>query len=69
MSEKLNSFYSQLAEIHKEHFSAWRAGQLFFNFTEWLLLVKNKSYFVLAEEDLLTYLQEYADSWKGKWRK
>lgn len=37
---RLNSFYEELKNIHKEYFLDWRAGQLCSNFFGWLSEVK-----------------------------
>lgn len=66
--DRLDPFYDEVKRIHKQYFPDWRFGQLCSNFFGWLYEVKKKDLFFPEEEQMLKYLQEYADGnskWKG----
>lgn len=65
--ERLDKFYDELKQIHKEYFSDWRFGQLCSNFFGWLASNKKIDLFFPEEEEMIKYIREYANShsvWK-----
>lgn len=57
--EKLDSFYTQLCEIHKKSFPDWRFGQLCSNFFGWLASKKKMDLFFPEEDEMIEYIKEY----------
>lgn len=57
--ERLDKFYLQLCEIHKNSFPDWRFGQLCSNFFGWLVSEKKMDLFFPEEDQMITYLKEY----------
>lgn len=55
---RLYNFYNELQRIHMKYPDV-RFGQLFSNFTKWLLYVKNKDIFYIEEDELLKLFKEY----------
>jgi len=58
-SNRLDNFYTELAQIHKEYFPSWRFGQLCSNFFGWLASTKHIDLFFPEEDKMLEYLHEY----------
>ena len=58
--ERLDVFYNQLKEIHKEYFQDWRFGQLCSNFFSWLASEKKVDLFFPEEEQMIKYIREFA---------
>jgi hypothetical protein len=56
---RLDSFYTELCQIHKECFPDWRFGQLCSNFFGWLASTKQVDLFFPEESRMLEYLHEY----------
>lgn len=56
---RLDSFYEELKNIHKEYLPDWRYGQLCSNFFGWLSEVKGIDPFFPEEPRMLEYLKEY----------
>ena len=56
---RLDKFYTELCQIHKEHFPDWRFGQLCSNFFGWLASTKQVDLFFPEEGKMLEYLKEY----------
>jgi hypothetical protein len=56
---RLDSFYEELKNIHKEYFPDWRYGQLCSNFFGWLVGTKGVDLFFPEEPRMLEYLREY----------
>lgn len=63
--EKLDSFYSQLCEIHKKSFPDMREAQYMLNLLGWINSNKRDSFFIESEE-FIKYAKEYANS-NSKW--
>ena len=66
-TERLDVFYDELKQIHKEYFPCWRFGQLCNNFFGWLANNKKIDLFFPEEERMIKYIREYANShsvWK-----
>ena len=57
--ERLDSFYNELATIHKRSFPDWRFGQFVHNVTMWLSLNKGVDVFFPEEEKMLGYIREF----------
>lgn len=57
---RLDKFYEELRDIHKEYFPDWRFGQLCSNFFGWVWANKKIDPFFPEEEDMIEYLKEYA---------
>ena len=58
--ERLDVFYNQLKEIHKEYFQDWRFGQLCSNFFSWLASEKKVDLFFPEEDQMIKYIREFA---------
>lgn len=65
--ERLDKFYDELKQIHKEYFPDWRFGQLCSNFFGWLTSNKKIDLFFPEEKEMIKHIREYANShsvWK-----
>lgn len=51
---RLDGFYEELKQIHKENFPDWRFGQFIMNFLSW-----NGDPFYLEEDRFITRIKEY----------
>ena len=60
--EHLDSFYSELTEIHKRSFPYFRFGQFMYNFSNWLQYEKKLDMFFAKEDKMLKYIKEYANT-------
>ena len=58
--ERLNDFYDEIKQIHKECFPDWRFGQMCSNFFGWLASEKKIDLFFPEEDKMLDYFKEYA---------
>lgn len=58
---RLDKFYDEMKEIHKNSFPDWRFGQLISNFFGWLYSVKGRDTFFPEEEDMIEFFREYAN--------
>ena len=56
---RLNNFYAELCQIHKEYFPDWRFGQLCSNFFGWLMQEHQVDLFFPEEDKMLKYFREY----------
>ncbi len=59
--DRLDSFYDELKNLHKNTFPDWRFGQLMSNFFGWLWSNKGIDCFFPEENRMLEYLKEYVD--------
>jgi len=59
-AERLDKFYDELKEIHKNTFRDWRFGQFCSNFFGWLWSTKKKDLFFPEEDEMIKYIREYA---------
>lgn len=69
-SEKIDAFYEEFRHIHRMSFPTERAGQVIFNFTDWLKHAKGMDIFFLEEDKLLEHFKEYANAcslWYRGW--
>lgn len=67
---RLDSFYTELCQIHKKYFPDWRFGQLCSNFFGWLASTKQVDLFFPEENRMLEYLHEYCQqSNVSPWKK
>lgn len=57
---RLDSFYSEMARVHKKKFPDWRFGQLCSNFFGWLHHEKGVDLFFPEENRMIEYFKEYA---------
>lgn len=64
--QRLDDFYSQLCEIHKEHFQDWRFGQFCSNFFGWLAYERKIDIFFPEENQMIQYIKEYVETFKGE---
>lgn len=62
--DRLDSFYDELKNLHKNTFPDWRFGQLISNFFGWLWGNKNVDCFFPEENKMLEYLKEYVNCCK-----
>lgn len=60
-SDRLNKFYKEFKDIHKEYFPDWRFGQLTSNFFGWMYTEKKMDCFFPEENEIMRYLREYAN--------
>ena len=58
---RLDNFYEQMKQIHKENFPDWRFGQLIMNFLYWL----GQDPFYMEEGRFIEKLNEYVASLKN----
>ena len=65
---RLDNFYTELCQIHKEYFPDWRFGQLCSNFFGWLM-AKGVDLFFPEEDKMLEYLHEYCKGNNSPWKK
>jgi hypothetical protein len=66
---RLDNFYTELCQIHKEYFPDWRFGQLCSNFFGWLASAKQTDLFFPEESRMLEYLHEYCEGNVSPWKK
>ena len=57
--KRLDKFYKELAELHKEYIPDWRFGQFCSNFFGWLVSEKEIDLFFPEEEQMMEYIKEY----------
>lgn len=57
---RLDGFYEQVRDIHKQYFPDWRFGQLCNNFFGWIATTKNRDIFFPEEDKMIEYLKEFA---------
>jgi len=62
---RLDDFYEEFKNIHKENFPDWRFGQLISNFFGWIASAKERDIFFPEEEEMLKLFHEYVDSLKN----
>lgn len=60
--ERLDSFYSELCEIHKKSFPDMRFGQFMLNALGWINSTKKIDPFFPKENMMMELLKEYANS-------
>lgn len=58
---RLDSFYEELKNIHKEYFSDWRFMQFMCNFSRWLMNECMSDGFYLEEKKALERIREFAE--------
>ena len=58
---RLDNFYEQMKQIHKENFPDWRFGQFLMNFLSWY----GRDPFYLEEDKFIEKLNEYVASLKN----
>ena len=63
---RLDNFYTELCQIHKEYFPDWRFGQLCSNFFGWLMQEKGVDLFFPEENKMINYIIEYRDTFKRR---
>ena len=61
---RLDNFYEEVKNIHKENFPDLRFGQFMSNFFGWLTSTKGKDIFFLEEGEMLKLFREYVDTLK-----
>jgi hypothetical protein len=62
---RLDNFYEEVKNIHKENFPDLRFGQFMSNFFGWLTSTKGKDIFFPEEEEMLKLFREYVDTLKA----
>lgn len=60
-ADRLDTFYDELKQIHKEYFTDIRFGQLMSNFFGWLMSEKKVDLFFPEENKMIEYIREYAE--------
>lgn len=63
---RLDNFYDEIKEIHKNYFPDLRFGQLMSNFFGWLMQEKGVDLFFPEEDKMAQYFIEYRDSIKRR---
>lgn len=61
---RLDRFYEELRDLHKQYFPDWRFGQLCANFFGWLMSERKIDLFFPEEADMLGYFREYCTRYK-----
>lgn len=61
---RLDGFYEELKNLHKQHFPDWRFGQLCSNFFGWLASEKKIDLFFPEEDQMIKYFKEYTTTIK-----
>lgn len=56
---RLDSFYEELKNLHKEHQPDIRFGQLCSNFFGWIYQNKGCDFFFIEEDEMLKLFKEY----------
>lgn len=62
--DRLDDFYKELCELHKEHIPDWRFGQFCCNFFDWFARTKKQDIFFPEEDKMIKYIREYVKSVK-----
>lgn len=57
---RLDKFYDEMKEIHKQYYADWRWGQYCSNFFGWLMSEKKRDLFFPEEDEMIEYIREYA---------
>lgn len=57
--KRLDKFYEEMKQIHKESFPDWRFGQLCANFFGWIYTEKGKDLFFPEEDEMIELFREY----------
>ena len=65
-SEKLDSFYSQLCEIHKRSFPDMRPGQFLLNALGYINSILHRDPFFPESDELIELFKQHANS-KSMW--
>lgn len=65
-AKRLDDFYDELKQIHKECFPDWRFGQLCSNIFGWIMSEKRIDFFFLEEDKMIEYIKEYAGLFQRK---
>lgn len=60
--DRLDTFYDELKNIHKNTFPDWRFGQFMCNFMGWLYQEKRLDAFFPEEEEMMTYIRSFSKS-------
>lgn len=64
---RLDAFYNEFCNIHKDRFSDWRFGQLIVNFFSWILSEGKTSDIFFPEEDkMIEWFREYSTPKENK---
>jgi len=66
---RLDKFYTELCQIHKEYYPDLRFGQFMMNFLGWVQSEKQIDPFFPEESRMLEYLHEYTTRNTSPWRK
>ena len=59
--DRLDSFYDELKEIHKNSFSDMRFGQTMHFMLSWIELEKKRDPFYIEDEEMLDIIKEFAE--------
>ena len=62
---RLDNFYNELKNIHKNQFPDWRFTQLILNFLSWHYSIFKSDGFYIEEEDFLIQLNQFVKYLKG----
>ena len=64
-TERLEMFYDELKQIHKDYFPDWRFSQLIRNIEIWLYQEKKiNDIFYLEEIPMMNFIREFAEKFK-----
>ena len=56
---RLYGFYTELMSLHMNNAPDIRVGQLFYNFSHWLMYEKLVDIFYVEEDKFMQYMKEY----------
>ena len=62
--DRLDSFYNELKNIHKNQFPDWRFGQLILNFLSWHYNIFKTDGFYIEEKEFLNRFNQYVEDLK-----
>ena len=64
-ANRLDSFYDNLKNIHKNYIPDWRFGQFIMNFMSWYYTKYKRDCFYIEEDKMIKYIEEFIDEVKG----
>ena len=62
---RLDNFYDNLKNIHKNYIPDWRFGQFIINFMSWYYDKYKTDIFYVEEEIILKYINDFIDEVRG----
>ena len=63
--ERLDNFYDEVRDLHKEVCPDWRFSQLIINFQRWIAVTYGiRDIFFIEEEEMIKYIRKFAEGLK-----